>query len=82
MRQAAQGAQWLPLRVRVAILRRKRCGWRGRTPDATRARELIAEVRLMTRRELQRAFPEARIEAERLMGLVKSWTAVGGFESK
>lgn len=74
------GWQWLPVAARVAILRRKRCGWRGRTPDPVRARELVTEVRLMTRSELARAFPGARLEAERFAGLVKSWIAIGGFE--
>jgi len=32
----------------------------------------------MTRHELQRAFPEAKIISERFAGLVKSWIVVGG----
>lgn len=73
------GWQWLPQRTRVAMLRRRRFGWRARTPDAERARALVEEVRLLTRRELKDLFPGARIEAERLLGLVKSWTVVKGF---
>lgn len=74
------GWQWLPLGTRVAVLRRKRCGWRGPVPDVENARKAVAEVRLMTRSELKRAFPGARIETERFAGMVKSWIVVGGFE--
>ena len=70
------GWQWLPVRIRVAILRRRRCGLRGRTPDLSRAREVVGEVRLLSRRELCRLFPTSRILTERFMGFVKSWIAV------
>lgn len=69
--------QWLPLRVRVALIRRWRCGWRGPCPDPTRARELVSELRLLTRGEISALFPGARLIPERMAGLVKSWTAVG-----
>jgi hypothetical protein len=75
------GWQWLPESWRVAILRRRDCGWRSKTPDLERARELVREVRLLRRHELKSLFPGARIESERMVGLVKSWIAVGGFES-
>ena len=73
------GWQWLPLRLRIAMIRRWRCGWRGPCPDPRSARQLVAEVRLMSRRELARAFPHAQIRAERFMGLNKSWIATEGF---
>lgn len=73
------GWQWLPLAVRISILRRKACGWRGPCPDPTGARRLVEEIRLLTRKELRELFPRANIVAERFYGLVKSWIAVGGF---
>lgn len=72
------GWQWLPLGLRVAILRRRRCGWRGPCPDAEQARELVREVRLLTRGELRRLFPDATLAPERFAGLVKSWIAIRG----
>ena len=33
----------------------------------------------MRRDELARLFPDAQIVGERFGGLVKSWTAIGGF---
>ena len=73
------GWQWLPESVRVRILQHRRCGRRGPFPDIDEALESIREVRLMTRSELARIFPNATIWPERILGLVKSWTAFGGF---
>lgn len=73
------GWQWLPLPVRISILRRWACGWRGPCPDPVGARRLVEEIRLLTRKELRELFPRANIVAERFYGLVKSWIAVGGF---
>ena len=72
------GWQWMPTGMRVSLIRQWRCGWRGPCPDKARARELVTEVRLMTRSELAAIFPGATLIAERV-GLVKSWIAVGGF---
>ena len=73
------GWQWMPLDLRIAIIRRQRCGWRGPCPDLDAARRLVAEVRLLTRKALKNIFPGATLIPERFCGLVKSWTAVGGF---
>lgn len=73
------GWQWLPLPVRVSILRKRACGWRGPCPDLSTARSQVEEIRLLSRRELQMLFPGAAIIAERFGGLVKSWTVVAGF---
>jgi hypothetical protein len=73
------GWQWLPIAARVAILRRRNCGFRGRIPDREKARRSVSEIRLLSRRELRRLFPGCSLIAERYGGLVKSWTAFGGF---
>lgn len=73
------GWQWMPKRLRVGMLRRWRCGWRGPCSDAIKAKALVDEVRLMSRRELRQLFPLSTIYAERIGGLVKSWVAYGGF---
>ena len=73
------GWQWMPMRLRVAILQRRTCGWRGRTPDPARALDVVSEVRLLTRRELGELFPSASIVPEKFLGLTKSWIAYGGF---
>jgi SAM-dependent methyltransferase len=69
---------WLPVGARVAVLQRRAVGWNGRCPDVEKARAVVTEHRLMRRSELSRLFPDARIESERVGGLVKSFTAVRG----
>ena len=73
------GWQWMPEYLRVAIIRRRRCGWRGPCPDLDKARRTVREVRLLTRRELVDLFPGATIVQERFAGLVKSWIVHRGF---
>ncbi len=72
------GWQWLPCSLRVALIRRRRCGWRGPCPDPEGARKLVSEVRLMSRRELRLAFPDGRLRPERFGPLTKSWIVTGG----
>lgn len=72
------GWQWLPESIRVAILRRRRCGWRGPCTDPDKARLLVQEVRLVGGSAMRALFPQASILAERWCGLTKSWIAVGG----
>jgi len=73
------GWQWMPVTMRVAVLRRWRCGWRGPCADLARARDQVREVRLMTKEELQALFPGATLIPEHFFGWVKSWIAIGGF---
>lgn len=73
------GWQWLPITVRVAIIRRYTCGWRGPYSDFEQARKSVKEVQLMTHRQLSQLFPDASIRAERFYGFVKSWIVFDGF---
>jgi hypothetical protein len=72
---------WLPEGSRAAILQRRGVGWAGRCPDPEHARRVVEEHRLMRRKELSRLFPEAQIVGEKIGGLVKSWTAISGFQT-
>jgi len=76
------GWQWMPVPLRVAMLRRWRCGWIGPCNDPLRARDMVQEVRLMTKSELQSLFPGATLVPEYFCGLVKSWIAIGGFSQR
>ena len=67
---------WLPVKARVALLRRRRWGWRGPCPDPVEATELVREIRLMRRTEVTRLFPDASLEPEKIGPLVKSFVAV------
>ena len=73
------GWHWLPRDVRVMILRKRRCGWRGPCPDINAARAAVDEVRLMTKPELRDAFPGTEIWHETWMGMTKSYVAYDGF---
>jgi hypothetical protein len=66
---------WLPVRLRISLLRRRRWGWRGPAPDPERARALVTEIRLMRRNELRNLFPDAILREERVGPLVKSFVA-------
>jgi hypothetical protein len=70
------GWHWLPVRLRVALLRRRRWGWRGPCPDPDQARELVKEIRLMRGSELDGLFPDAEVTKERIGPFVKSFVAV------
>jgi hypothetical protein len=67
---------WLPATLRVALLRRRRWGWRGPCPDPVEAKALVNEVRLMRCAELTRLFPEATLMKERIGPFVKSFVLV------
>lgn len=67
--------QFLPVSVRVALVRHFRLGWCPRLPDVDRARELVESIRLLTRAEVAGLFPGAALFEERYLGLVKSFVA-------
>jgi hypothetical protein len=71
--------QWIPIHWRVALLRKFRFGWIGPCKDQQEARAMVNEIRLITRKDLRRLFPNARLVPERFGGLIKSWTAIEGF---
>lgn len=70
------GWQWMPRSLRVALLRRFRCGWRGPCRDKSQAERLVDEVQLLTRSQLSMLFPDAELLPERIAGLTKSWMAI------
>lgn len=76
------GWQWLPKKIRVALLMRIRCGWRGPVNDRKEAEELVNEVRLMTMREFRMIFPDVNLWKEKFFGLNKSLVAYKGFNNK
>jgi hypothetical protein len=67
---------WLPVSARVALLRRRRWGWRGPCPDPAQAQAAVREIRLMRGPELTRLFPEATLTPEKIGPLVKSFVAI------
>lgn len=75
------GFQFLPLTIRVAMVRRWKLGWWPRIPDAAEARREVESIRLLSKREMKKLFPGATIGVERFLGLPKSFFAYSGFPS-
>lgn len=74
------GWQWLPTEARVALLRRRRVGWRGPLPHRADALRAVTEIRLLSRSELARLFPGGAIASETFFGLTKSWIVTDGLQ--
>lgn len=68
--------QWLPERVRVALVRRVDAGWVGRHEDRSEAIAVVRSISLLRKREMSRLFPDGQIEVERFFGLTKSYYAI------
>jgi hypothetical protein len=73
------GFQWLPISVRVFLLRHFELGWKKRTPDHDEARRIVESIRLLRKRELLSLFPDAEIYEEKLWVFVKSFVVYDGW---
>lgn len=71
--------QFLPLTVRIGLVRRWPLGWHPRFTDDDEAREAVSSIRLLTLKEVKTLFPGARIYKERFCGLTKSFMTAGGW---
>jgi hypothetical protein len=71
--------QFLPVGLRIFLLRNLPLVYGGRIRDREEARRRVEGIRLMTGRELRALFPEAAIEKERVLGLTKSFMVHDGF---
>jgi hypothetical protein len=70
------GFQLLPEAVRVDLIRKRALGNYPRADSLARAYDFVQDVRLLTGSHFATLFPEALIQRERLLGLVKSVTAI------
>ena len=67
---------WFPKRIQRRLLRRCTLwGWLT-SPSPEKCRDLVEEIRLLTRRDMQVLFPEAQIWKESFLGMTKSLIAV------
>jgi SAM-dependent methyltransferase len=73
------GFQFLPLAVRIAMVRRWKLGWWPRIRDKEEARKEVESIRLLKKSEVQKLFPGATVGVERFLGLPKSFFAYSGF---
>jgi hypothetical protein len=73
------GWQWMPMGLRVFIIRRWKCGWLGPCAEKANAQRAIEEIRLLKKRELETLFRSGTVIPELFCRLVKSWVVIGGF---
>lgn len=73
------GFQWLPVFMRIFLVRKFNLGWMVRAVDEKSARELVEGIRLLKRREIEKLFPTAEIYEEKYLGLTKSFVAYAGW---
>jgi len=72
------GFQFLPAGVRASLVQRKARGWEPQIADRAAALAHVQGIQLLSARDMQRLFPDAQLRRERIGGLTKSLTVVGG----
>lgn len=70
------GIHWLPRNLRAPIGRYTSIWGLVAKPSRARRDAKVAEVRLLTAKEMRELFPEARIQHERVLGISKALVAV------
>ncbi len=71
--------QFLPLGLRIWLLRHMALGSYKKVSDYETAKSQVENVRLLSRREFQTLFPTAKLQTETFCGLAKSFTAYDGW---
>lgn len=71
--------QFLPLKLKIWLIRHFNLGWRRKKPSYQKAKKSVTEIRLLTKAELQQLFPQAIIWKEKFFGLTKSFIIYSGF---
>jgi hypothetical protein len=72
--------QFLPVPLRITLLRNFNMGWFPRTSDPVRAREIVEEIRLLSKSEFLKLFPRARLYEEKVFAMTKSFAAYEGWD--
>lgn len=67
---------WMPIFLRVALLRAKRLGFYERASSRAEAMACINDAHCLTRSAMRRLFPDAIVQGEKFAGLNKSWIAI------
>ncbi len=65
--------QFMPLKWKVWLVMHFNLGWYRRTPDRKQAEKICRSIRLLTKKEVQKLFPSAKIHTERFLGMAKSF---------
>lgn len=67
---------WMPRGIRAKLMMLLPMAYVGRASDLDTAHRFIDSARLLRREQVKHLFPDARLIAERLLGLPKSYTAI------
>lgn len=73
---------WLPEQSRAQILQLTGLGPFPREKDIIKAMDTVQSIQLLNTKMMTALFPEARLEKERFLGLVKSVIAVGDVNAR
>lgn len=68
--------QFFPIKIRIWLIMQFSLGWWQKTSNPDFARQRVESIRLLTRRQFQRLFPNSTIYKERFALMVKSFIAV------
>jgi hypothetical protein len=71
--------QFLPLPTQVWLLQHFDLGWYKKIPDYTAARQEVETIRLLSRHDVLRLFPEGTLYDERFAGLTVSFVIYAGW---
>ena len=71
--------QFLPLSIKVILIRNFKLGWRNKAATKEQAVKTVTEIRLLGKKELNKLFPNSKIYQEKFFGLTKSLTAYYGW---
>jgi hypothetical protein len=72
--------QYLPLHLRAWLVNHFNVGWYERIHDAGKAFAEVSSIHLLTRKRFVSLFRGAQIREEKILGLTKSFIAVGGWK--
>ena len=64
--------QFLPIRVRAALVHAFPLGWFPRIPDRKEAEATVRSINLLSKSQVRSLFPDAETAEERLFGMTKS----------
>ena len=76
------GFQFLPLSARIWLLQHFDLGWYKKLPDYTAARQEVETIRLLSRRDVVRLFPEGVLYNERFAGMTVSFVIYAGWPAR
>jgi hypothetical protein len=74
--------QFFPVLIRMQLLRHFNLGWFKKIPDAAQARREVENIRLLSKSDFMRLFPDAGIYEEKVFGITKSFVAYAGWNHK